>query len=254
MPETEWSRLTAEALRALADRRAIVLLPVASTEQHGPHLPTGVDSFFAAELCRRTARQLGEQFSAVVAPTLWCGLADHHLPFGGTFTLSLTTYLAVLRDLCRSIIGAGFGKIVLVNGHGGNIQGLAAISTELAREFGASIAMTTYFMEALAETRALLEDQDGVMHAGEAETSMMMAVLPDLVQTSRLPDAHGPMFDIASSLLPTLRRVVTFDDLTPSGVAGDARRATAAKGEALLDACSRNLATRLQAGEPWDGS
>ena len=91
------------------------------------------------------------------------------------------------------------------------------------------------------------------MHACEAETSMMMAAAPDLVQISRLPDAHGPAFQIAPSLLPTLKRFTTFDRLTPSGVAGDARRATFAKGEALLDACARNLARRLGAGEPWVG-
>ena len=247
MAEIDWNRLTAEALRSLAEQDAIVLLPVASTEQHGPHLPTGVDDILVTEVCRRTVRLMPAHAPAVVAPTVWCGLADHHLAFGGTFTLGLATYHALLRDLCRSIMGAGFRRIAIVNGHGGNIQGLAAIAVELTRELAVPIATATYFMEA-AE---ILEDQDGVMHACEAETSMMMAVAPDLVHTSRLPDAHGPAFMMVPSLLPTLKRFNTFDRLTPSGVAGDARRATAAKGEALLDACARNLARKLGAGEPW---
>ena len=108
-------------------------------------------------------------------------------------------------------------------------------------------------MEAADEAAQILEDQDGVMHACEAETSMMMAAAPELVQTSRLPDAYGPAFRMVPSLLPTLKRFAAFDQLTPSGVAGDARRATAAKGEALLAACARNLARRLGAGEPWGG-
>jgi creatinine amidohydrolase len=212
-------------------------------------LPTGVDSFLAAEVCRRTASLLGAP--AVVAPTVWCGLADHHVPFGGTFSLTLSTYHAVLRDLCRSILAAGFRRIVLVNGHGGNIQGLAAIAVELTRDLDAPIATTTYFFEAAAEIAQILEDQDCVMHACEAETSMMLAALPHLVETSRLPDAQGPAFAIVPSLLPTLKRFLTFDQLTSSGVAGDARRATAAKGEAILDVCARNLADRLRAGAPW---
>ena len=247
MAETDWSRLTAEALRSLAERDAVILLPVASTEQHGPHLPTGVDDILVPAVCRRTAQLM----PADVAPTVWCGLADHHLAFGGTFTLSLSTYHALLRDLCRSILGAGFRRVVIVNGHGGNIQGLAAIAVELTRELAAPIATATYFMEGAGEAAQILEDQDAVMHACEAETSMMMAVAPDLVQASRLPDAHGPAFRMVLSLLPTLKRFTAFDHLTPSGVAGDARRATAAKGEALLDACARSLARRLGAGEPW---
>ncbi len=253
MDSIEWSHLTAEALRSLAARDAVVLLPVASTAQHGPHLPTGVDDILVTEVCRRAARQMPADVPVVVAPTVWCGLADHHLAFGGTFTLSLATYHALLRDLCRSILGAGFRRIAIVNGHGGNIQGLAAIAVELTRELAAPIATATYFMEAADEAAQILEDQDGVMHACEAETSMMMVAAPDLVQAARLPDAHGPAFKMLPSLLPTLKRFTTFDRLTPSGVAGDARRASAAKGEALLAACARNLARRLGAGEPWGG-
>lgn len=251
MTETAWNRLPAEALRALAARDAIVLLPVASTEQHGPHLATGVDDFLCSEICRRTAAALAPDVPVVVAPTLWFGLADHHVPFGGTFTVSLATYYAVLRDLCRGILGAGFRRIVIVNGHGGNIQALATFTGELTRELGAPIATTTYFMEGQAAQAGILEDQKGVMHACEAETSMMMAVHPDLVNAARLKDAHGPAFDIAASLLPSLKTFKTFAELTASGVAGDARKASASKGEALLAACSSALAARLKAGEPW---
>ena len=251
MAEIGWNRLTAEALRSLAERDAIVLLPVASTEQHGPHLPTGVDDILVTEVCRRAARLMPALVPAVVAPTVWCGLADHHLAFGGTFTLSLATYHALLRDLCRSILGAGFRRIVIVNGHGGNIQGLAAIAVELTRELATPVATATYFMEAADEAAEILEDQDGVMHACEAETSMMMAAVPELVNRSRLSDAHGPAFDVASSLLPTLKRSVPFDRLTSTGVLGDARRASASKGEALLAACAAALAASLQAGEAW---
>jgi creatinine amidohydrolase len=251
MTETAWNRLSAEALRALAAKDAIVLLPVASTEQHGPHLPTGVDDFLCSEVCRRTAAAMAPDCPVVVAPTVWCGLADHHVAFGGTFTLSLATYYAVLRDLCRSIHKAGFTRIVLVNGHGGNINALATFTGELTRELDAPIATTTYFMEAQAAMSEVLEDQNGVMHACEAETSMMMVIHPDLVDARRLSEAHGPSFDIMGSLVPSLKRFHSFAELTGSGVAGDARKASAAKGEKLLAACAAGLAARLRAGEPW---
>ncbi|MFS7874761.1 creatininase family protein [Streptomyces asiaticus] len=93
----------------LAAQDAPVLLPVGSTEQHGPHLPTGVDDFPSAEACRRSARIMVVQDRPVaVAPSLWCGPADHHVEFGGTFTLTLATYHALLRDVCRAILMAGF--------------------------------------------------------------------------------------------------------------------------------------------------
>ena len=158
MTVTAWNQLTAEALRSLAERNAIVLLPVASTEQHGPHLPTGVDDFLCSEICTRVAAALAPDVPIVVAPTVWFGLADHHVPFGGTFTITLATYYAVLNDLCRSILGAGFRRIVIVNGHGGNMQALGAFAGELSRELKSQIATTTYFMEAPAEMARILED------------------------------------------------------------------------------------------------
>lgn len=253
MTETAWNRLSAERLRGLAADDAIVLLPVASTEQHGPHLPTGVDDFLCSEICRRVAAELAPDLPVVVAPTVWFGLADHHLPFGGTFTVGLATYYAVLRDLCRSILGAGFRRVVIVNGHGGNMQALAAFMGELNRELQAKIATTTYFMEGQAEQARVLEDQKGVMHACEAETSMMMAIHSGLVNWDRLQDAHGPGIDLTVSLIPSLKTFRTFAERTPSGVAGDARKASASKGEALLAACAAALAARLRAGEPWTG-
>jgi creatinine amidohydrolase len=102
-----------------------------------------------------------------------------------------------------------------------------------------------------AEQARVLEDQPGVMHACEAETSMMMVAHPELVDEGRLAEAHGPQLDIVTSLVPSLKAFRSFADITTSGVAGDARRASALKGEALLAACAAALAARLKAGEPW---
>src|SRR5262249_26619177 len=136
MSEVAWNRMTAAELRSKAAEDAIVLLPVASTEQHGPHLATGVDTFLASEGCRRTALLVARQRPIVVAPTLWVGLAEHHVAFGGTFSVSMTTYHALLRELCGAILGAGFKKILIVNAHGGNSAALNALTTDLHRDLG----------------------------------------------------------------------------------------------------------------------
>jgi creatinine amidohydrolase len=251
MVELLWNRMTAETLRERAAQGAIVLLPVASTEQHGPHLATGVDDYLCSEACRRAAALVAKERPIVVAPTVWCGLAEHHVAFGGTFTLSLSTYQALLRDLCQSILRAGFKQILIVNGHGGNIAALNAFTTELTRELGAPIATTTYIMGGAEATKAILEDQDAIQHACEGETSMMMAVKPDLVDHARLPEAHGASLDLGGALARPIHVWKSFRELTPSGVMGNARRATPAKGEAILDACAKGIAERLLKGEPW---
>lgn len=254
MTSVLWNELPARALNDLAARDAIVLLPVASTEQHGPHMATGVDAVLCWEVCRRTAEIVSAKRAIVVAPTVWMGLAEHHVPFGGTFTLSVATWHALLRDLCNSILRAGFKKILIVNGHGGNMAALNALTVELTRELEAPIATTSYWTLAheTGAFEAILQDQKGVQHACEAETSMMLAAAPDLVIASELAKAVGPQSSMGSALNRPLNVWKSFKDLTPTGVLGDARRATAQKGERLLDAAANLMAERLIAGEPWN--
>ena len=255
MTEVFWNRLTAEEINLRAAAAAMVLLPVASTEQHGPHLSTGVDTFLATEGCRRTALKLHELGRpAIVTPTVWMGLAEHHVAFGGTFSLSIGTYHALLRDLCRSIIRANFRRIVIVNGHGGNIAALNALATDLAAELQAPIAITTLYNLAHASGayRAILEDQKGVLHACEAETSMMQVVARDCVRQERLADAHGtPPEGMALGSSPAINVWRSFKELTASGVLGDARKASTDKGERLLDSAAGLLATELAKDLYW---
>jgi creatinine amidohydrolase len=253
MTEVLWNRMTAEELRQKAEENAIVLLPVASTEQHGPHLTTGVDTFLGGEGCRRVATIVARTRSVVVAPVLWMGLAEHHVAYGGTFSLSISTYHSLLRELCGSILRAGFKKILIVNSHGGNIAALNALTTDLARELRAPIATTTLYAlphesGAYAE---ILEDQKGVRHACEAETSMMLAAFADCVRRDRISEAFGPMGGRELGVAASLNLWHSFKELTPSGVLGDARKASVVKGEKLLDIAAELLAAKLVAGEPW---
>ncbi len=251
--EVFWNRMTAETLRKKAADQALVILPVASTEQHGPHLGTGVDTFLCTEVCRRTAVRVAQARPVVVAPTVWMGLAEHHVELGGTFTLSLKTWHAVLHDLCDAMRRAGFEKIVIVNGHGGNIAGLSALTTDLTRDLGLPIASASYWTLASQSgaVAEILEDQEGLIHACEAETSMMMAAHPDLVDESRLEEAVGPTMGMAEVLSPAIMRWRSFAELTPSGVLGDARRSTPEKGERLFEAMASSLAEALIDGRPW---
>ncbi|QUQ66015.1 creatininase family protein [Kutzneria sp. CA-103260] len=245
MAEVEWNRLTATELRELAAEGATVLVPIGSTEQHGPHLPTGVDDFLAKEVCTRAAVKARRK--AVVAPSVWCGLAEHHMAFGGTFTLSLATLHALLRDICRSILRTGFQTIVIVNGHGGNVTALNALATELTVELQTRIGVTSYFTIGDRTVRETLEAQETLMHACEGETSMMLAAHPDLVRIEELDKAVGPRISLPAGSAEPVYFPVSFEEISAVGVAGDARKATAAKGEKLLAGCAQALADWLDA-------
>ncbi|MFD8565707.1 creatininase family protein [Streptomyces sp. NPDC059639] len=250
MTEVLWNHLTAAELRDLAAEDAVVLLPVGATEQHGPHLPTGVDDFLAAEVCLRAARLAAPRTPVVVAPSVWSGLSEHHMAFGGTLTLSLTTLHGLLRDLCRSILRAGFSRILIVNGHGGNMTALHALTTELTVELSARIASTDYFSVSRDVVRDALDTQDGLMHACEGETSMMLAAHPELVRHAYVPDAHGPAITLPAESTDPIHMAVPFGEITPSGVAGHGDAATAEKGERMLSGLARALAD-IVADDPW---
>lgn len=243
MASVLWQDLTAEELRSKAALDAIVVLPVASIEQHGPHLPVGVDTILCGGVCKAAAERASD-VELVVAPTLWCGMAEHHMAFGGTFTFDIPTYRAVLLAFLKSIERHGFHRVLIVNGHGGNIAALTAFLPDFARETRLHVAATTYFMLAQDALAPLLEDQQGVQHACEVETSMMMVLAPGSIREDRLGEAFG-----ARDRAPR-RQVVSrhrsFRDMTESGVVGDARRATLAKGQACLDACTDALAGLLR--------
>lgn len=116
--EIEWRKLRADQLRERARRDAMVILPVGSIEQHGPHLPVEVDSMLGETVALRAAARLAATEPVLVLPMLWTGLSEHHMSFGGTITLELATFTAVIEDICRSIVRHGFRRIVLLNGHG----------------------------------------------------------------------------------------------------------------------------------------
>ena len=250
--EFEWMRLTAEELRARAAEDAMVIIPVASMEQHGPHLATGVDIILGTAVAHETAKRLaaGGQ-PVVVTPCVWTGLAEHHMAFGGTVTLEFESFSAVLRGIVRSASRHGFRKVMLLNGHGGNAEAIAVCATEFAVEFGIKVAGGTYWHVVPEVIGPLLERQAGLMHACEAETSMIMHLRPESVRTERLPEAFGPMSTRVEGQPPGLAQRRSFQALSPTGVIGDARVATAEKGAKLLAAISARMAEVLSNPKLW---
>ena len=250
MPTVMWKELTAEDLRAKAAANAVVVLPVASMEQHGPHLPVGVDTILCEGVCKAGAEMAAKDVAVVVAPTLWCGMAEHHMAFGGTFTFDVPTYRAVLLAFLRSLERHGFKRVLIVNGHGGNISATNAFLPDFARETGLRVFASTYFDLVASDLAPLLEDQKTVHHACEVETSLMMVLAPDTVKRERLSEAFGMLGEDPRKAFKT-QRFHSFKDLTPSGVVGDARKANRAKGEKLLAVCAEGVAQAIRNEQMW---
>ncbi|MFO0186587.1 MAG: creatininase family protein, partial [Alphaproteobacteria bacterium] len=144
--EIEWMKMTSEELNARAAAGALVIIPVASLEQHGPALATGVDIICATGVAHRVAQRMvaaGEQ--VVVTPCVWTGLAEHHVPFGGTVTLDYAAFGGVLRGIVRSAARAGFKRAMLLNGHGGNSEAVAVAAVDAQAESGIPVAAATYW-------------------------------------------------------------------------------------------------------------
>ena len=251
MSALEWNRLRAPQLRSLAKEDTIVILPVGSTEQHGPHLPVQVDALLATEVSLGAASRFKPEGKALVAPTLWCGLAEHHMDLGGTFTLDHSTYHSLIHCLCKSIRRHGFQRICVVNGHGGNIHALHVIAAELKHELDLRILVCTYWTlpEVAKSFDEILEKQSNVRHAGEAETSMLLYLKPELVDQEALQKADGPL-DL-KMMGPGSYRWQSFKSMSPNGVIGCPSAASAKKGAALLDAASKGVCRLLKDQETW---
>ena len=251
-PGLEWMKLTAAEVQAEADADALLIIPVASLEQHGPHLATGTDMVLAGSVALETARLLvAAGHRALMAPVVWHGLAEHHMAFGGTVTLDSATFQAVLRHIVKSAARHGFRRVFLLNGHGGNAEAIGTAATDLAVECGIRVGGGTYWHMVPEVIAPLLQDQPTLMHACEAETSLVMHLMPEGVRPELLDQAHGPASTRAPGQPPGLLMRRSFREITPSGVVGDARRANSAKGEALLAAIAGRCAELLANPAIW---
>lgn len=210
-------------------RTAIV--SVGSVEQHGPHLPLIVDTLIGDELSKRIAEKLGD---ALAAPTIRPGCSGHHMEFPGTITIPAETLMDLIRSYCRSLSEHGFEHIALVATHGGNFAPVNTVAPEIAREIDANVialadldALMSLMNEGLREGG--VDYEEPVIHAGAAETAIVLAVVEGLVRTDDIEAGHEDEISTARLLSEG------FKSITENGVLGDPRKATSEAGEAILD-------------------
>lgn len=249
----EWRKLRADQVRSLASQDAIVIVPVASLEQHGPHLPVEVDSILGETVAARAAVNIQARgVPVLVLPVIWTGLSEHHMSFGGTITLDNAAFAAVIEGVVRSIVRLGFRRIVLLNAHGGNENALRTITDDLTPKYGVPIVQFTYWYAAAVAIAKILETQGGLSHACEAETSMMLAVRPELVATNRIPLAKANTTpDVTGVVGGGVYRWRSIGSRSGSGVIGNPEAATAEKGERLFEAIATAVAEKLCNPELW---
>ena len=240
-------------IRAYLERSDVILIPMASLEQHGPHLPVEVDSMLGETVALEAARRVAAKGEPIlVLPMLWTGLSEHHMSFGGTITLDDQTFLAVLRCIVKSVVRHGFRRIVLLNGHGGNDNAMRVAADMLTPEFEVPIVQFTYWYAAAEPIAAILETQKGLRHACEAETSMMMALRPELVARDRIPLAKANVTPEVSDLVGGgMYRWRTLGAMSSSGVMGNPEAATPEKGERLIAGIADELARKLLNKDFW---
>ena len=207
---------------------AVGVVPVGSLEQHGEHLPVGTDAMVAEEVCLRAAARAATD--VLVAPPIWTGFSPHHLRFGATASLRAETFLTLLRDVVGTI-RPWLPRLVLVNGHGGNRGPL----TTVAIEQGCLVLDYWELVDADLTRELFPADLGSIGHAGEAETSMVLAIAPARVGSPG--DAFEP--------IPRPNESFLVPDMGASGVLGNPAAATAEAGERFLDAVVTALADYL---------
>lgn len=173
-----------EELNAVAPK-AVAVLPTAAIEQHGPHMAVGTDTIVCATVAERAADRVADRVPVVVAPILPFGSSFHHYPFGGVMSLTSSTFIAVVTEALEGLVRCGFRKLLVLNGHGGNSDHVGVVGQDIVNRLGHPVAVASANYWNIAREALVAED---VMpaplipgHAGRFETSLMMALRPDLV-------------------------------------------------------------------------
>jgi creatinine amidohydrolase len=213
---------------------ALVVLPTGSIEQHGPHLPLMVDTAVVTHIARAAGARAAARIPLVVAPTVHYGVSHHHLAFPGTMSLTSGLYVESVKELVRCLYRNGVRQVVLLNGHGGNQHPNGVIAHALVNEDGlemriGQVSYWTAAARALEEAGAAEVAPSFPGHAGGFETSLMLALRPDLVQLERRRAPTGRLSSAGGA-------VEHGAFVRAGGTSDDASRADAAAGERLLEA------------------
>ena len=260
-PSRYWAHWSTRDFSALRDAgqlaSTIAVLPVAAIEQHGPHLPLNVDTALVDGVVAATLPCLRDDVPALFLPTQAVGFSPEHARFAGTLTLKADTVIRLWTELGESVAATGVRKLVLLNAHGGQVGLLDVVARDLRARLGMLVYSINWFGLPLVgpageDVNALFsahEHRFGI-HAGEIETSMMLALAPGLVDMARAENFASTSEDRAQQFAilgngKSAKLGWQIQDYNAAGAVGNAAAATADKGRAVLDAAGRALAQAL---------
>ena len=256
-PARHWSDLSTADFAALDRARAIAVLPVAATEQHGPHLPLSVDTDLVNGVIAAALPHIAHDLPALFLPTQAVGFSPEHTRFAGTLTLKAETVLRLWTEIGECVAASGVKKLVLLNAHGGQVGLMDLVARDLRARLGMLVYSVNWFNLPLTDAqgqdvnaRFSAEEHRFGIHAGEIETAMMLALRPERVRmeqaeyfrsTSQDRAMHFPILGNGRSA----KLGWMMQDYNANGAVGNAGAATAVNGHAVLDAVGRALAQLL---------
>lgn len=223
----------------------IAIVPIGSTEQHGPALPVDNDHFIATQISHSVAELLWDDVRVTVAPTIAYGFSPHHMDFKGTISLRESTLASLIVDVCVSLVVQGFRKIILLNGHGGNRTGISNALHQLKGKVDAKIFNINWWDMATDKIREVAKRP--VFHACDMETSVAWSLGQRVLEDKRVDEpgrALYPGFIEADMLAPPPHVSTSFDmkDVTDSGVVGFSTEATKEKGQLITEVALDRIA------------
>lgn len=242
-PQRFFPYLTWTAIRDLPDKANVVIVqPVGAIEQHGPHLPLVVDAAIATAVLGKALEKLEPEIPVYALPTLCYGKSNEHWHFPGTITLSAQTLMTTLMEVAESLYRAGFRKLVLLNAHGGQPQVMEIVARDLHQQHADFLVFPLFVWQAphIASEFLTPREKELGIHAGDAETSIMLSILPDQVRMEAAIAEYpqGLPDDSLLSMEGKLPFAWTTRDLSQSGVLGDPTPATQEKGDRLWESVS----------------
>ena len=242
-----WQELTSPGIEALDHDRLIAILPVGAIEQHGPHLPLGVDAMIVQGILEQAMTILPSHLQVLALPMMPVGKSDEHIGFGGTLTLSAETLIRAWTEIGASVARAGVRKLVLFNGHGGQTSIMDIVARDLRIKERMLVMAHSWFAGGLPD--GLFSDDEirfGI-HAGEIETSIILHLHPDLVAMDKAENFKPLQASMAQDGYRRLSPVGPgrmgwrAEDLHPSGACGDAASADATRGRLLVEHAADSL-------------
>jgi creatinine amidohydrolase len=247
--------LTWPEVKKLKLANKVVVLPLGSFEQHGPHLPLTTDTDIVTAVARGIEQRRPKQILCL--PTLWPGHSTHHLFFPGTLSVSQMPYIQLVIELCRSIVNFGAKRVLLLNGHGGNDVPVRTAMRELKTEFPKTkFVFANYWSLATASIKDIRESESGGLgHACEMEASIMLHLHPERVKmhlAKRDGPKHKDPYRKADMLYGRpVYFVNEFDEVTKTGTVGHPDLATAEKGTRFLTAIVKDVTAFVDEFAKW---